>query len=140
MSASLRPGGADHLREDIVGRSDGEPHTKPGENSASVLAAASTVAQIDIAAERGDRRGVQRELSLLVVFAMDTQHLVIDINVGRIAGEDARRSLARRLDTLLDQVRRAVNDWQPMLERLGAAIDAYRADPPPEADEAIAFL
>ncbi|MEO8667540.1 MAG: NAD-glutamate dehydrogenase, partial [Bauldia sp.] len=68
---------------------------------------------------------------------------LIQIHVARLPAE-AREALAGRLDSMLDQVRRAVVDWKPMLDRLDAAIAAYRADPPPvtpdELEEAVAFL
>ena len=59
MPAPFEPGGTDHVREDVVGRSDGESHAKPGEEQRVGLRFRPVpVALLDIPAERGDRGGV----------------------------------------------------------------------------------
>jgi glutamate dehydrogenase len=68
---------------------------------------------------------------------------LIQILVAGLSAE-ARTELEARLARVLAHVRRAVGDWRQMQERLRRAIEAYRADPPPdepdELAEAIAFL
>src|SRR5690606_16316342 len=53
-------------------------------------------------------------------------------------------ALKDRLESLLVEVRRAVEDWQPMLDRLQAVIDDYRTGAQPvsgeDETETIAFL
>ncbi|MBN9673263.1 NAD-glutamate dehydrogenase [Roseibium aggregatum] len=74
----------------------------------------------------------------------DRQESLIHIHITRIDTEDAREDLKARLDTILNSVRQVVNDFKPMQERLGEAIDIYKttqiAGSSDELWEAIHFL
>ncbi|MEX0852739.1 MAG: NAD-glutamate dehydrogenase [Bauldia sp.] len=76
--------------------------------------------------------------------AVAIRESLIQVHIDRLVGDEPRRVLVERLDQVLEQVRRAVEGWRPMRERLAQAIDAYRATPPPipadDREEAIAFL
>ena len=69
---------------------------------------------------------------------------LIQVHVARLALDRDKAALAARLDSLLGEIRLAVNDWRPMIDRLGRAIEAYETEPPPaaadEVAEAVAFL
>jgi glutamate dehydrogenase len=69
---------------------------------------------------------------------------LIQVHVSRIASSSWRKALAQRLDGVLSDVRQAVIDWRPMLNRLEGVIAAYAKAPPPlapeEISEAVAFL
>ena len=69
---------------------------------------------------------------------------LMQIHVARIADEDSRADLGRRLGKVLLEVRRAVKDWKAMRARLREAADDLRLAPPtvPQEgiDEAIAFI
>ncbi|MEJ8569856.1 NAD-glutamate dehydrogenase [Microbaculum marinum] len=68
----------------------------------------------------------------------------IHIHITRIDSDLARRDTAAALGRVDDAVRIVVQDWKPMRERLAAAIDGYRRNPPPiaadEIAEAVHFL
>ena len=69
---------------------------------------------------------------------------VIHIHIARIDSDLRRKELHGALDRVFLDVRRCVDDWTAMRDRLNAAIDDYRTTPPPiaeeEISEAIAFL
>ena len=69
---------------------------------------------------------------------------LIQIHLTRIARQKNRAQLEGRLRSLFAEVRGAVSDWRPMVDRLYEVIDAYRIEPPPlpteDIAEAIAFL
>ena len=68
----------------------------------------------------------------------------IHIHVGRIADPRLREELVAGLDATLADVRAAVDDWRPMLNRIERLIVAYDRGPTPLAiavrDETVAFL
>jgi glutamate dehydrogenase len=74
----------------------------------------------------------------------DRQESVIHIHVTRIDSEEARATLQERMDRVLNSVRSVVNDFKPMQERLGEAIDTYKTTQIPGSSddlwEAIHFL
>src|SRR5262249_25213595 len=47
---------------------------------------------------------------------------LIQVHIDRIHSEDARNALVIALDNVLADVRRAVDDWRPMLERVNTLI------------------
>jgi glutamate dehydrogenase len=69
---------------------------------------------------------------------------LIQVHVDRIFSEDARNALIIALDNVLADVRRAVDDWKPMLEQVNALIAEMTSDPPQsrvgDLSESIAFL
>ncbi len=69
---------------------------------------------------------------------------VITVHVARIDSVVERDELAARLDSLLVEVREAVEDWQSMMDRASAVLQSYKDNPPPvpvdEVAEAIQFL
>lgn len=69
---------------------------------------------------------------------------LIHIHVARIDTSLEREQLAERLELVMKDVGSAVRDWEPMRDRLAAAIDTYKNTPPPvsvdELGEAIQFL
>jgi len=73
-----------------------------------------------------------------------TRESLIQVHVGRLALDRDREEVARRLESLLSEIRRAVADWQPMLDRLRAATAALEDGTLPVAAadrrEAAAFL
>ncbi|WP_027231063.1 NAD-glutamate dehydrogenase [Phyllobacterium sp. UNC302MFCol5.2] len=68
---------------------------------------------------------------------------VMQIHVPALDGP-SREIMHAALTTVLKQVREAVRDWRPMLDRLGEAIDAYKTGKLPmkkaAIDEAVSFL
>ena len=56
----------------------------------------------------------------------DRQESLIHIHVTRIDDAEQRNALETRLNTVLNNVRSVVNDFKPMQERLGEAIDTYK--------------
>lgn len=74
----------------------------------------------------------------------DRQESVIHIHVTRLDDPTQREALQARLDKVLTNVRAVVNDFKPMQERLGEAIDTYKTTQIPgssdELWEAIHFL
>ena len=55
----------------------------------------------------------------------------IYVHVDRIDLEADRQALSDALSSMLDDVRRSVEDWRPMLERLKETIASYKSNPPP---------
>ncbi|MBB4304469.1 glutamate dehydrogenase [Rhodobium orientis] len=68
----------------------------------------------------------------------------IQVHVTRIDSRNERDELVKKLDTLLAEVRRSVEDWRKMLQRLDTTIADYKETPPPipvdDLAEAIQFL
>lgn len=68
----------------------------------------------------------------------------IHIHVETIADDAARANLAAALESVFGEVRVAVQDWRPMLERVQAIVAELKTNPPPlpvdEIAEAIQFL
>jgi len=68
----------------------------------------------------------------------------IHIHLDPIDTEAERDELVARLDEVLTDVRAAVVDWRPMLDRLSSSIHSYKNNPPPipvdEIAEAVQFL
>lgn len=68
----------------------------------------------------------------------------IQVHTKRINSAETRVQLEQKLNTLLDEIRMAVEDWQGMQDRLTDAISGFRDAPPPvpaaELAEAIQFL
>ncbi len=68
---------------------------------------------------------------------------VIHVHVTKLTDDEAR-TLKRRLEYVLSQVKLAVSNWKPMLSRLNEAIGEFRDRPVPidrnQVNEAIAFL
>jgi glutamate dehydrogenase len=68
----------------------------------------------------------------------------IHIHLEPIVDETARADLVRALSSVLGEVRLAVRDWRPMLDRVNASVAELKTNPPPlpveEIAEAIAFL
>ncbi len=69
---------------------------------------------------------------------------VIQIHVDRIDDEATKSALIAALADVLADVRHAVEDWRPMVDRVASIIDALKADPPAlpedEVAEGIQFL
>jgi glutamate dehydrogenase len=74
------------------------------------------------------------------------RYSLVHCEVQRISGEERRQEVAREIGRRLEQVVAVTDDFQPMLDRLGAArerVDAYRAvrpDRTAEYDEVLEFL
>ena len=68
----------------------------------------------------------------------------IHIHIDPIEEAAARADLVRGLQAVLEEVRLAVQDWRPMIERVNAVIAELKTNPPPlpvdEIAEAIQFL
>ncbi len=68
----------------------------------------------------------------------------IHIHVARIEDAERRAEIVQALDNVLTQVRLCVQDWKPMLGRIGDTIKELKANPPPvpvdDIAEAIQFL
>jgi glutamate dehydrogenase len=93
--------------------------------------------------------GVKREDGRLVALgaangAAITRESFIHIHVDPIEDETARADLIRALQSVLDEVRLAVQDWRAMLDRVNGVIADLKTNPPPlpvdEIAEAIQFL
>jgi glutamate dehydrogenase len=69
---------------------------------------------------------------------------LIQVHIDRIDSESTRNALVIALDNVLADVRRAVDDWKPMLDRVNALIAEMTGAPPEQrvADlgESVAFL
>jgi glutamate dehydrogenase len=69
---------------------------------------------------------------------------LIQVHVDRIHSEDARNALVIALDHVLADVRRAVDDWKPMLERANTLIGEMTSSLPElrvdDLGESVAFL
>ena len=68
----------------------------------------------------------------------------IHIHLPRIDDEARRTAIVRALEAVLRDVRRCVQDWRPMVDRVAAVIAELKQNPPPlpveETAEAIQFL
>jgi glutamate dehydrogenase len=68
----------------------------------------------------------------------------IHLHIDRIDDELRRDEVIAALKAVLAEVRLAVNDWRPMLERVGQVVSQMKTNPPPlpkeEVAEAIEFL
>ncbi len=93
--------------------------------------------------------GVRREGGKLVALgaadAVNAAHeSYIHIHLEPIDDETARADLVRALDGALGEVKLAVQDWRPMLERVNGIVAELKTNPPPlpvdEIAEAIQFL
>src|SRR5205807_2251591 len=73
-----------------------------------------------------------------------TADSILHAEVGREHDRSVLDDLARSIEKVLDQVRAAVEDWQPMRERAAALIEEFDNNPPPvdqaTAEETKAFL
>jgi glutamate dehydrogenase len=69
---------------------------------------------------------------------------LIQVHVDRIDSEDVRNALIIAIDNVLADVRRAVDDWKPMLEHVNAVIADMTSGPPElrvdDLSESVAFL
>ena len=87
---------------------------------------------------------VQRENDKLVSFDGGARESFIHIHVAPIADAAARADLVTAIEQILTQVRVAVADWRPMLDRVQAIIGNLKSNPPPlpvdEIGEGIHFL
>lgn len=74
----------------------------------------------------------------------ETKESFIHVHVERISSAGARAALVKRLETVLREIRLAVLDWAPMMDRVIKVIDEYKEVPPPipvdELTESLAFL
>ena len=68
----------------------------------------------------------------------------MQIQIDEQSAPEALRQIEEHLTHILGQVRAAVDDWQPMMQRVIAARDSLKESPPPidaeELDDAVAFL
>ncbi len=91
---------------------------------------------------------VRREGDKLIATGADAadgaRESFIHIHLDPIADEAARAEIVGALETVLGEVRLAVQDWRPMLERVNAIVAELKTNPPPlpvdEIAEAIQFL
>ncbi len=69
---------------------------------------------------------------------------LIQVHIDRIDSESTRNALVIALDNVLADVRRAVDDWRPMLDRVNALIAEMTSGPPElrveDLGESVAFL
>ncbi len=93
--------------------------------------------------------GVTREDSRLCALGAPgashgTRESFIHVHVAPIANESGRNEITRALETVLGEVRSAVDDWRAMLERVDNVIADLELNPPPlpvdEIAEAIQLL
>ncbi|MDP2411616.1 MAG: NAD-glutamate dehydrogenase [Pseudolabrys sp.] len=92
--------------------------------------------------------GVRRDggplLAVGVPDASGARESYIHIHIAPIDDEATRVAIVRSLETVLGEVRIAVADWRPMLERVGAVVAELQTNPPPlpveEIAEVIQFL
>jgi glutamate dehydrogenase len=93
--------------------------------------------------------GVKRKGSKLIALGAPnipdtTCESFIQIHLAPITEDSACDELVRALQTVLGEVRRAVQDWRPMRDRVDAIVTELKANPPPlrvdEIAEAIQFL
>ena len=93
--------------------------------------------------------GVQRDGAKLVALgaadaAGSARESFIHVHLEPIADESICAEIVRSLGEVLGEVRLAVQDWRPMLERVNAAVAELKTNPPPlpvdEIAEAIQFL
>src|SRR5579871_3142106 len=76
--------------------------------------------------------------------AHGSRESLIQIHIDRIDSEDSRNALIIALDNVLTDVRRAVDDWKPMLGQVNALITKMTSDFPQlrldDLGESVAFL
>ena len=92
--------------------------------------------------------GVRRDGATLVALttpdAARARESFITIHLEPIEDAAARVELVRALEVVLGEVRLAVQDWRPMLERVNAVVAELKTNPPPlpvdEIAEAIQFM
>ncbi|HZD91603.1 MAG TPA: NAD-glutamate dehydrogenase, partial [Pseudolabrys sp.] len=93
--------------------------------------------------------GVRREGAKLVAIAgpdapQHARESFIHVHIEALAEEADCKGLAGALEAVLREVRLAVQDWRPMLERVNAVVADLKTNPPPlpvdEIAEAIQFL
>ena len=93
--------------------------------------------------------GVRRDAAKLIALgapdaADSARESFIHIHLEPIADEAARADIVRALQAVLAEVRLAVSDWRPMLERANSIVADLKTNPPPlpvdEIAEAIQFL
>jgi glutamate dehydrogenase len=76
--------------------------------------------------------------------AGSTRESFIHIHVDPIEDDEQRETIVHALQSVLGEVRLAVTDWRPMLERVNAIVAELRTNPPPlpvdEIAEAVEFL
>ena len=92
--------------------------------------------------------GIQRDGAKLKTLggpaADGARESFIHVHLDPIADEAARADIVRALEHVLGEVRLAVQDWRPMLDRVNAAVAELKTNPPPlpvdEIAEAIQFL
>jgi glutamate dehydrogenase len=76
--------------------------------------------------------------------ASQSRESLIQVHIDRIHSEDARNALVIALDHVLADVRRAVDDWKPMLERVNTLIAEMTSSLPElrvdDLGESVAFL
>ena len=74
----------------------------------------------------------------------ESRESFIHIHVERIEDAERRTEIVQALEQVLAEVRRCVQDWRPMLRRVGEVIADLKANPPPvpvdDIAEAIQFL
>ncbi|MBS0247166.1 MAG: NAD-glutamate dehydrogenase [Proteobacteria bacterium] len=87
---------------------------------------------------------VKRDNGRLVSFDGSARESFIHIHLAPIADAAVRADLVSAIEQILGQVRVAVADWRPMLERVNAIVSNLKTNPPPlpvdEIGEAIHFL
>jgi glutamate dehydrogenase len=92
--------------------------------------------------------GVRRDGAKLAAFGANAaggaRESFIHIHLEPIADEAARGDLVRALESVLGEVRLAVQDWRAMLERANGIVADLKTNPPPlpvdEIAEAVQFL
>ncbi|MGC1465334.1 MAG: NAD-glutamate dehydrogenase, partial [Pseudolabrys sp.] len=93
--------------------------------------------------------GVDRDAAGRLMGIVDTNNAAqresfIHIHLEPIADESRRADIVRALETVLEEVRLAVQDWQVTLARVNAMVTELKTNPPPmpvdEIAEAIQFL
>jgi glutamate dehydrogenase len=82
---------------------------------------------------------VARDGSRLTGFdAKGARESFIHLHIDGVHDEAACAALARAIENVLTEVRRAVTDWRPMLARVNAIVAELKTNPPPLAIEEIA--
>ena len=92
----------------------------------------------------GVRRDGDKVVALGAPAAKESRESYIHIHLSSIADDAACKDLVRALQTVLGEVRVAVQDWHAMRDRVIAIVAEMKANPPPlpidEVAEAIQFL
>jgi glutamate dehydrogenase len=93
--------------------------------------------------------GVRRDSAKLLTLgapdaAGNARESFIHIHLEPVTDESACAAIVHALDGVLGEVRLAVSDWRPMLERVNAVVAELKTNPPPlpvdEIAEAVQFL